>query len=388
MSIDPRGTVISTILRHDAKTTSYKIALIRAINDVALAFPDVGNGQAVAIPLRVLAEYWLAYYWPFADQHLPIWQGPRNRRREGVAQDMAFRPELTALKLEWEALWQMPAAPSDGFVVVNEMRVSRRRAQYPPSLVRAYYEALQAIAKTIEMPIRYAGPGNWSVFPRPARFDSLQQPVTALPGTQPADRCLVVKPEVWFLFRQLSLWIEALCIHQWALFTESVDPTDGRRVHRGQVYKLLTDRPGNRRPLTWERNEVELLILEGHTFTCPWTRKRIAAGVPYDLDHLVPVSIYPFNEMWNLAPTDPHFNQHVKRDRLPSPERLAVAQPILAQTYTTYGRLPSLREALREDSVQRFLSVSSPADITPERIASAAARFIEQLATARNIARF
>lgn len=181
MSIDPRGTVISTILRHDAKTTSYKIALIRAINDVALAFPDVAGETAVAIPLTMLAEFWLAYYWPFVDQSLPIWQGPRNRRREGVAQDMAFRQELTSLKLAWERMWQVPSAPSDGFVVVNEMRVVRRRAQYPASFAEAYQGTLHAIANTIEMPIHYAGPGK--------------------------------------------------------------------------VYRLLTDRPGNRRPLTWERNQ-------------------------------------------------------------------------------------------------------------------------------------
>lgn len=55
--------VISTILKHDRKTNSYKIALLRAINDVALAFPDVGHaGYDIAIPLRLLAQHWVAYY--------------------------------------------------------------------------------------------------------------------------------------------------------------------------------------------------------------------------------------------------------------------------------------------------------------------------------------
>jgi hypothetical protein len=49
---------IATILRHDAGVTSYKLALIRAINDVVLSFPDAGIfDQPVAIPLRILAEY-------------------------------------------------------------------------------------------------------------------------------------------------------------------------------------------------------------------------------------------------------------------------------------------------------------------------------------------
>ncbi len=44
--------VISTILKHDTKVTSYKIALLRAINDVVLTYPDLITYQSdVAVPL-------------------------------------------------------------------------------------------------------------------------------------------------------------------------------------------------------------------------------------------------------------------------------------------------------------------------------------------------
>mgnify|MGYP005842230591 CR=1 FL=1 len=387
-SLHLRGTVISTILRHDAKTTSYKIALLRGINDVALAYPDIPTDRPVAISLSVLARFWLAYYWPFADRSEPIWQGARNRRREGVAQDMAFRDELTALKEEWEQHWGVKSAPADGFVLIDEMHVARRRRLYPPSLLQAYEAALRAIARTIEMPIRYAGTGNWSVFPRPAPLADIPELVTALPGTPSASRCLVVPAEVWLLFRELSLWVEALCIHQWALFTEGVDPEGGRKADRGEVYRLLTDRPDNRRPLTWERNQVDILLLEGHSFTCPWTRRALRKGIPYDMDHLVPVSVHPINELWNLVPTDPAFNQHAKRDRLPSCERLRQAEPILTDTYCTYATSPAMRQALNEDARRRFVAVPGASDAQPAVIARAAVNFLEQIAVSRNMARF
>src|SRR5438874_10337387 len=77
---------IATILRHDARVTSYKLALIRAINDVVLSFPDAGtHEQPIAIPLRILAEYWIAYYWPFLDPRAPISQGPRSLRHGVLA---------------------------------------------------------------------------------------------------------------------------------------------------------------------------------------------------------------------------------------------------------------------------------------------------------------
>jgi hypothetical protein len=46
---------LATILKHDTKTTSYKIALLRAINDVVLLYPNI-SGQDVAVPLTRLAE--------------------------------------------------------------------------------------------------------------------------------------------------------------------------------------------------------------------------------------------------------------------------------------------------------------------------------------------
>ncbi len=79
---------ISTILKHDRKINSHKIALLRAINDVALAFPDVGQADHdVAVPLHLLAQHWVAYYWPFMDAANPIWQdqGPETLARTPCA---------------------------------------------------------------------------------------------------------------------------------------------------------------------------------------------------------------------------------------------------------------------------------------------------------------
>ena len=73
---------ISTILKHESKQNTYKIALVRAINDVALEFPHIGDGaRPIAIPLRLLAQFWIAYYWVFADPNFPIRQGHNSTDR-------------------------------------------------------------------------------------------------------------------------------------------------------------------------------------------------------------------------------------------------------------------------------------------------------------------
>src|SRR5919202_3037943 len=123
--------VIGTILKHDRKVTSYKLALVRAINDVVLSFPDTcTHAHAIAVPLRILAEYWVAYYWPFVDPRAPISQGPHAWRGGALASDMAFRPALTALRRAWEAVLGEPARPADGFFLINESWVASRWAGY------------------------------------------------------------------------------------------------------------------------------------------------------------------------------------------------------------------------------------------------------------------
>ncbi len=379
--------VISSILRHDQKQNSYKIALLRSLGDAALSFPGFeAADRPVAVPLRVLADYWIAYFWPFADEERPILQGPRQTLGDSQRQDVAFRADLTALRREWKRLGGSDM-PSDGFLLIHELRVPRRRKTYSPDLLRAYMATVRKIQIAIQQPIKYAGPGHWEVFDRPKRLLELGTAVTALPSARENDLCVTVSPSLWRTLQELSLWVEALCIHEWCLFTESVRQPAGQAAGRGTIYTLLTDRPDNRRPLTWERNQIDILIMEGQRFVCPWTEKRITHPDAYDLDHLLPVSVYPANELWNLVPADRTFNQHVKRGRLPSWEGLRSAEPIIASSYAVYFESPELQKAIGEDVRVRFRDLAVD-PLLPADIADAACRFIHLVAGSRNIARF
>ncbi len=385
------GRVISSILKHDRKETSYKIALLRAINDVVLSYPDVrSQDKSIAVPLSMLAEFWVAYYWPFVDPDIPILQGRRSLVRGTLRNDMSFRPELTDLYRQWQTYMDGRAKPSDGFFLINELRVARRRREFSTAFLRQYEVTLQAIAEAIKMPIQHAGPRGvyWDVFRKPVRYRDIVGEVIPVPKTKPQDLCLVIEPELWDTFQDVSLWVEALCIHQWCLFTETVSQELASAPDRGDVYRLLTDRPDNRRPLTWERNQVDLVIMEGKQFICPWTEKLLRDRIPYDIDHLVPVAVYPINELWNLIPTDPEFNQRVKRHRLPTDDRLLRATPHLAGAYSIYRSAKPLAEALYEDAAVRFTGVPSASPDFADTLAHAVVGFIQQITELRNIERF
>jgi hypothetical protein len=214
------GRLISNILRHDSRTASYKLALIRSLGDVVLGFPHIGEGHAhIADPLRLLASFWVGYYWPFVNAANPI----RQAHHASNKQDISFRAPLTELRQQWTKL--VPnVRPADGFFLSAELQSSHRRSMYPPELLIAYDNTIKAIVHALRQPIRYAGSmGEHSVFLPPQRWSNLRKSnktIVPLPSTSPNDKCILVDPELWRSLCDLSLWIEALCIHEWSLFTE------------------------------------------------------------------------------------------------------------------------------------------------------------------------
>ena len=123
-------------------------------------------------------------------------------------------------------------------------------------------------------------------------------------------------------------------------------------------------------------------------FQCPWTGRPIGGTGPYDLDHLIPLVVYPMNDLWNLVPADQWFNQTRKRDRLPTDDALARATPRLELAYAHYQSEPELALALSHDVRGRFSSIAANALGDPSAITHAVAAYLSQLADTRNIARF
>ena len=224
------NVIISTILKHDKKINTYKFALLRAINDVVLSFLDLHpREQAVAIPLRMLAEYWFAYYYPFCDPQFPIQQGTRFVRNEQLTQDMEFRGLLTSFRELWQT--HVGNDPADGFFLIQEFHLARSQTEYPSTLLKSYHQVIKAVVGALDNPIRYAGPAGqqWSVFSKPQPFYTFTD-VIAVPGTQPTDMCLTLSGELWEGFQALSLWIEALCIHEWSLYVDKVKQNDNNDI--------------------------------------------------------------------------------------------------------------------------------------------------------------
>ena len=83
----------------------------------------------------------------------------------------------------------------------------------------------------------------------------------------------------------------------------------------------------------------EVLNREGNVY-CVWTGKKIAK---YDVDHMIPFSVWKNNDLWNLLPSDSKTNNQ-KRDKIPSPDLIEKRKDLILLYW----------ELINESQSQRF----------------------------------
>jgi len=196
----------------------------------------------------------------------------------------------------------------------------------------------------------------------------------------------LVRKGLWELFQDMGHWIEALCVHEWAVFTEHLSHQH-HRIRAGEVFSLLLARPEERRVLSWERRGIDRLLADGVVFVCPWSKKRIVSPEDYDLDHVLPFSVYPTNELWNLVPADSGSNRE-KTNMVPSLARLKKAKKPMADTFAKYLEDSQLRGVLEADVLSRFASMDFTVTGFPEQLAEAVTLMIDRVGEARNLPRY
>jgi hypothetical protein len=77
----------------------------------------------------------------------------------------------------------------------------------------------------------------------------------------------------------------------------------------------------------------ELLQSEG-TVYCVWSGKRVSG---YDIDHIIPFSVWKNNDLWNLLPAQKQLNQQ-KRDRIPAGELIEKRSDLIMHDYLSSTR--------------------------------------------------
>jgi SAM-dependent methyltransferase len=338
------------IILKDDKSSTYKLGLLRAIARIADSMPSLARLQPdsdqVTLPLGAIAMVWVRMYLPLVAKRLP--QMPRNDGPDG----------LGFAKAGFRALLER------GFVA-QDLRVGARfDLATGLDVARAFAESADLITKMPAHHITYPASGiqvfiaDRSRLPQRFAAEAIDRPFLEQFGS------LTVPGSVWRALTTLGSWVEPVLVSEWSRMVLSYS---GSRASSG-VSAAVTE------SLTWidperdtrfARMHVERLRNEGHPIGCVWSGSPLAP-MSTDIDHCLPWSAWPCNDLWNLLPTTASVNRSQKRERLPSVARLADArQRIIRWWELAWLSDPGLGDRFAREAEAALPGVAVP---TPEGI--------------------
>lgn len=289
---------IRHIVLNDSKSSTYKLALLRTLVRIADAHPgavlDRQDGKVV-ISLGLVALYWIRLFKRLVDNNI--------QQNSDPAKGLGFVTERG-----WLALKHLTA---DDFAV--GMLFTGAEAEALQQLFRDTLKTIQ------DGPVTYIWQGQ-----KDNRLFQMQRDRTTKRDMVLLDRAFLesygrfeLSESMWDCFRVYGCWIEPLLVQQW------VSEMQKYELNRQQALTLDT----YHHHLRWldrqhdtgfVRKKVEALRSAGENVYSVWSGKPLYS---YDIDHCLPFSYWPNNDLWNLLPSSREENR-VKSDRLPSKTRL------------------------------------------------------------------
>jgi SAM-dependent methyltransferase len=300
-----RGIVLS-----DEKSSTYKLALLRAVARIAeyapaAATPAPDGRDAVEVPLGMVALNWLRMFLPLVRAKLPQMPGNIGTERLGFAKD------------GFEALLVLGTSPI-------ELRVG---AVFIGDHAQAVASALSRAAHTIaKMPATFTRyPNSDAQVFRVTRERRGAASATVLDLETLRGWGLIEVPgHLWRAMSRFGSWIEPMLVAEWARLTRGYADRMGLAVAPGAA-EMALEWAEPVRTTALGRDVAKRLINDGHAVECVWTGRPLKSST-FDIDHCLPWSVWPCGDLWNLMPAHTRVNQHEKRDRLPSAKAMSNAR--------------------------------------------------------------
>ena len=301
--------LIRNIVINDSKSSTYKVALLRALLRIAEGHPGSvieRTSEHVVLPVGLVALYWLKLYKPLVDQF-------------GMQQNSNSNRGLGFIK---ESGWQrFTTYTSNDFYI---------GAHYSDTdVAQGLYQALKDIASTIKtMPAKYTTlPGTKkSIFH--VEISKTKRPKTDL-LLDFSFLCSLgkfyVPIHIWDSLTQFSVWIEPTLINEWSSLMASYTRNKAQQFSKLDYLKALNWEDPERTTARI-RNRVNHL-LGNEDVACCWTGKRLKHSA-YAIDHAFPFARWPNNDLWNLLPTTAKINAD-KSDKLPTGLKLSSSREFI-----------------------------------------------------------
>lgn len=329
---------IESILSQDSKDSTYKFALLRSFAQIASSplnrFATFKDGY-VFFPIGMIVEKWIESYWKLLESKVFI---PQRNGEGNSGRPIAFR---NAMKSTIKAYTQKNKTNSY-HAFYNDFQNGILSSSEEYTIVRDLVNII--INTIISGPIKYSGSSfdDQSFFIVGSGTKTFPKKNLSINPKSVIDSCTTVgiKQDAYYELYRYGSWIEDSITLRWARFTENLSNSSGLNISSGDIVTLLSRDFEVKRDTQLARKIYDKYITDYGELRSAWSSNKISS---YEVDHVLPYSIYSNNDLWNLLPTSKQENNK-KSDKLVSSE-LINKQKNQIITYWEY---------MKENATDRF----------------------------------
>ncbi len=293
---------ISKIIERDSKSTTYKFALLRGVIEIIQDnSPFISISQdRVHFPTGLLIENWMMYYYPILESstRIPQINGEAN---------LAFGVPLMKIINEYTSIGGFSAFYND-----------LKNKGIPKHLQADFFELAKKLRITITtMPMKYIGRSIsndfYSIFQYQAGNSRKTTSEIDLEFLINTSGTFSIPLEYYKAFKILGSFINGQdsIIFKWAEFSVNASK---QNLSLEKVVNEILKSPITQREISVSKKFYQDILAKEKFVACVWTGKKITT---YDVDHVIPFSVWKNNDLWNLLPSRPKTNNQ-KRDKIPS----------------------------------------------------------------------
>lgn len=300
---------ISSIIYEDSKVTTYKPALLKALVDIAaglnnehVSFGSEGGIDYAYVPYGQVCYQWLKYYWPLFEQNIP----QISKKRLGF--EKSFRNLISLAKDSYgiSSLQQLLTEFKIGFPYQSPLQQQMKKVMFD-------------IQRCIEQgPVTHAGSNTFSTT---ASFNSKKKTkYCKLLDFIRHKKHIRVKLDLFFEMQVFGGILSDAIAIKWA--QESVRLSNGNHpdITLQQVLPLILEEEFESRDQQNARSIANKYLKKHDHIECVYSGRALTENT-YDVDHILPYSIYYNNDLWNLVPADSKVNRK-KSDKILTIEAL------------------------------------------------------------------
>ena len=314
---------INYIIEHDSASSTYKYVLLKSVINASQKYDHlikIENNRA-NIPLGLIIEQWILDYMPFVFKNI---SQQNNKTVLDKPITTTYNNIFQLLNLDKTKEWEYAYMQFTKALQNHSMSLE---------LSKEFLKLSKKIAdKIVNMPMKYTGKSEYEFFtPEKHKFGSVK-----LNNNEIYNSSFVVSDFGYFsiskqhynIFRYLgqTLYGTSTIMAKWKQKTNSLNAN--QETIKDIIEKLSSD--------TLEiRETASIRKILSQEKECIWSGRELN-GKNYDVDHVLPFSVWFNNDLWNMLPTDRILNQQKKKAKIPTRKLIEKRANIIMNYWSDY----------------------------------------------------